>query len=204
MFEGHGPERKSEIAAALARFQRVLARKGVNLRLRPGGEVHFAKGLLDKLQAGTLPMLDEHGKYLLWDLTTIEPVAAALDLIPHLRAAGVTPIIAHPERYPFVQERPELAGQWFAAGAWLQVTAAALLGERSRREAESAEALCRRGWVHLLGSDAHRPAALPILTAGVEAMARLVGRERAQAMVTTVPAAILAGGDAAAALPPMP
>ena len=69
--------------------------------------------------------------------------------------AGLTPIIAHVERYPAVQERPTIVCKMRDLGAYIQVNCASLLSKRSTKENEIAVALLKNGVVDMLASDAH-------------------------------------------------
>jgi protein-tyrosine phosphatase len=74
------------------------------------------------------------------------------------------------------------------------LTAGSLTGRFGRRIAKVSREMVKKGYIHLLASDAHstqgRP---PILSHAVAKLAKLVGRERAQAMVTQVPEKIING-----------
>ena len=45
-----------------------------------------------------------------------------------LKMSGITPIIAHPERYKLVQENFNIVYDWINAGCLIQVDAGILLG----------------------------------------------------------------------------
>ena len=71
--------------------------------------------------------------------------------LERLRASGVVPIVAHPERYGGMT--PELAADWRARGAVLQGDATYLCGTGPR--ARLARALLAAGQLDLLASDNH-------------------------------------------------
>jgi protein-tyrosine phosphatase len=82
------------------------------------------------------------------------------------------------------------------------MTASSLLDGADRRTRVTAEDLLVRGLVQVLatdGHDAHHRA--PRLSGAVDAAARIVGRERAQAMVTSIPEAILADQEMTTQIP---
>ncbi len=103
------------------------------------------------------------------------------------------PIISHPERNAALAGSPEILREMIGQGAIGQVTAQSLTGGFGRRVRKTAEDLLRRGLVHVIASDAHNSGSRPPrLAKAVAAAAKIVGTARALAMVTTVPAAILA------------
>jgi protein-tyrosine phosphatase len=72
-----------------------------------------------------------------------------------LRDKGVTPVVAHPERYAGLGRALDVAGEWRAVGAFLQVNHGSLHGRYGREARARALELLRRGWVDLLASDFH-------------------------------------------------
>src|SRR5207302_6049884 len=79
------------------------------------------------------------------------------DVLFQLQLAGYTLVLAHPERYSYVQRDMELAESLADRGILLQVTAPALLGAYGSRIQDTAEELVRRGLASLAGSDRHHP-----------------------------------------------
>ena len=69
--------------------------------------------------------------------------------------AGLTPIIAHMERYPAVQNSPELVSELVKDGAYIQVNCDSILENDSKVICETAKILLKKGSVDLVCSDAH-------------------------------------------------
>lgn len=80
------------------------------------------------------------------------PVSQVLD---RLLAAGVIPVITHPERNAVLQNRLDLLEDWVARGCLVQITALSLTGGFGRTAKTACERLLRRGLVHFVASDAH-------------------------------------------------
>jgi len=72
--------------------------------------------------------------------------------------AGYEPVIAHPERYVYIHQRPEVVGKMMRCGCRIQVDADAFLKPPWHIERRTAGKLLRRGWIDYVASDAHRPA----------------------------------------------
>lgn len=103
------------------------------------------------------------------------------------------PILSHPERNAAIQENPNLMLSLVERGVLGQLTAGSLLGGADRRTRLTARRLLEHGLVHILATDGHNAAqSAPRLAEALRAAARIVGRERAEAMVTEIPDAILA------------
>ena len=97
------------------------------------------------------------GRYLLLEFPYRGWPFALDSAVKHLVGLGVTPLLAHPERNPEVQDRPDRVRGIVDAGALVQVTAASLEGSRDRAAQAAALRLLELGLVHVLASDSHGP-----------------------------------------------
>jgi protein-tyrosine phosphatase len=83
------------------------------------------------------------------------PASDLIELAEHVERAGLTPLVAHPERTDPIRERPELAQE--LAERWpLQVNASSLLGRHGHEIEELAWRLVENGDAAVVASDGHR------------------------------------------------
>ena len=122
---------------------------------------------------------------------------AALSL---LRGHGLMAIIAHPERNPEVQDRPDRLADVVRDGALVQITSASLDGRLGRASKTTSHRLLELGLVHLLASDAHGPHVRAVGLA--EAVSEVGDEALARFLTVDAPAAIVAGEPVPA--PPQP
>jgi protein-tyrosine phosphatase len=172
-----------------------LAAAGVGLEVLAGGELDVA--WLWELAPAELQRftIAQTGRYLLVE-TPYRGWPRSLELmVPFLRGRGITPVLAHPERNPEVQDRVQRVAALVEQGALVQVTAASLDGRLGAAPERAARRLLEEGLVHVLASDAHGP---HIRSAGLAAAAAALGDEPlARYLTEDVPAAIVAGEDVA-------
>ncbi|MCX7846441.1 MAG: hypothetical protein N2595_00185 [bacterium] len=110
-----------------------------------------------------------------------------------LLAAGIRPVIAHPERNFMVQEAPELLADLRLRGVLVQVNACSALGAYGAAAKRTVWHLLEHQWVDLLSSDAH---SLHDLVAYVKACAtimRTFGAAFVSELISTTPARLLQG-----------
>lgn len=113
-------------------------------------------------------------------------------VLDQLRDLGLRPILAHPERYPLLWERPQLIAHWIERGGLLQLTADALEGRYGRRAGEMATELVQAGMAHFIASDAHDAAKRPPgLQAAFRRVYELAGQSTAARLFTYHPLAVL-------------
>jgi protein-tyrosine phosphatase len=180
---------------ALARLRTMLAHEGIPLTVLPGAECRVFPGLGDAvLQDPDSFTLNRTGSSLLLELPDAVLPPGLDEFLFEMRMRGLTVVLVHPERNPAVVEDWRWLGTWVEGGGLVQLTAASVTGAFGLRTRWLCRRLIRRGWVHLLSSDAHGctgargPQHLP---EAVDRAARVVGRERALDMVTTTPARLL-------------
>ena len=179
------PTTPEQMEAALAE---VRAAVGELVRIVPGGEIDLARVDGPRAELARFALAG-NPKYLLvetpyggWPLDLPEKLFRLL-------AAGITPVLAHPERNPEVQQRPELLEPIVAGGTLVQLTAASVDGRLGSRARSSAATLLERNLAHLLASDAHAPSVRAI---GMSAAVTALGDEAlAHWLTVSVPGAIL-------------
>jgi len=130
--------------------------QAAGIRLLKGYEIYY-QVLLD------LPC-SELGCYcitgtniLLLELDSIHLFPQWNRVLSGLVRAGYEPVIAHPERYVFIQEHPEIIGKIRKYGCKIQIGAHAFLKPPWSIERRTAEKLKRKGWMDYIASDAHCP-----------------------------------------------
>ena len=110
-----------------------------------------------------------------------------------LRARGLLPVIAHPERYQCLWRSPDTLERLVDGGAAALLDVAALVGKYGRKPQECAEVLLERGLYHAACSDAHRPSDVAEAARGMRRLAELYGEEEVAFLFRDGPASLLAG-----------
>lgn len=189
-----GPEAGPALVEEVRQLETQIRQAGIPLTLHPGLEVELDLDLAARLRAGQARALGT-GPYFLLELPAYQRTLYLEEVVFQAQLAGWWPILAHAERYPFVQENPQVLFSLVQRGVLVQVTVRSLTGAVGRTARDTALRLLRRGLAHVLATDGHSAAGprRPVLSPGVAAAARVVGPERAQDMVTKVPQRILEG-----------
>jgi protein-tyrosine phosphatase len=149
----HPGVRLAELGERAAALTAQLAARGLPLEVVPGAEVDLdgAARLSDAELA--LATLAGNGRDLLVE-TPYGPLGADFEpRVLELAGRGFRITLAHPERNPTVQERPDAIGRLVERGVLVQLTARSL-GSRGATGAV-ARLLLEREWAHVLASDAH-------------------------------------------------
>ena len=182
----------------------VVERKIAELQRAAGDAAHIHYGcdfhltpenIEDAIAAPGKYSIDHQG-YILVELSDSMVPRRMDSIFTRMLAAGLRPIVTHPERNPLLHKKlPELE-LWVQQGCLVQVTAQSLVGRFGRSAKSAGGELMRRGLVHVLASDAHdctdRP---PLLDEAWRYTARHYGEETARLLLEANPRAVLTGAD---------
>ncbi|HHL38940.1 MAG TPA: capsular biosynthesis protein [Deltaproteobacteria bacterium] len=184
-----------KIAARVGELEgRMKAAGGFDgIEIMIGAEAGISPDLADRVRDGSIPTIN--GKnHLLVELPFNSMPLRLEETLFALRANGILPILAHPERNRVVQDSPAALERIVRAGALVQVTASSLEGTFGKGAARCAERLLRAGLVHNIATDAHstggRP---PVLSGAFRRAKRLIGERGARMLVEEIPAMIADG-----------
>lgn len=137
-----------------------------NISLHLGAEVKYDPNLV---YSDIFKLCIGNTSYLLLELDKSYPFNLEQTL-DWMLTKGVTPILAHIERYGYLVTNQKLLEELLEAGVVFQCNASSVL---KRRHARIIKKLMKKGFVHVLASDAHgteeRP---PILKKGIESVAK--------------------------------
>jgi len=76
-------------------------------------------------------------------------------MLKQISRLGYVPVIAHPERYPYVIEFPQMLFDWVSSGALAQINSGSIIGNLGGSEKSTAMRLLEHKLVHFVASDCH-------------------------------------------------
>lgn len=190
----HPGVKPAELAERCADLERVLQRERITLAVIPGGEVdiHWAHSASDEVLR--LVSYGQAGTWLLVETPYGTVSELFEDMLFVLNARGFQIVLAHPERNPSFQRRPERLRGLVERGAVLQLTAHALVtAARRTPERRLAETLVRDSMAHVIATDVHRASGRRSGLAEAAAAADALVSGAGAYLTREAPAAILAG-----------
>lgn len=176
-------------------FRQVEGHAGQReIELLTGFEVRLTPDLPLRLRQGE-PVTLGQGRVVLVDLPFFDWPPNVETTLFEVQTAGFLPILAHPERYPTIQEDPALGARLAERGIALQVTIGSFSGVFGKQARRAAEELLALRAVHLVATDAHsaghRMAAVP---EGLRRLENLAGDHNVQHLTLHGPDALLRQG----------
>lgn len=178
---------RSVVLEQVPLLSRELARAGIPLNVLPGSEVQVieASDYRRRFQAAEFCHLGDGDAYTLlefsWDSGRY-PLDAP-DLMRWIRAQGLRPIVAHPERQEWSVDDPQRVSELIEAGAWIQINVDSLLGNNGPEALEAADDLIGGHSDVVLSTDAHSRHRCSGISPGLAYVKRRFGSKRAAEMV---------------------
>ncbi len=131
-----------------------IAETDIDIKISAAAEYFLDDHLISLVEnKGKLLTFGEN--YLLFETSFINQPAYLVDTLFKIFALGLTPVMAHPERYLYMHNNIQLAEDLVDRGVLLQVNINSLTGHYSKEVKKCAEKLIDKNLVSFLGSDCH-------------------------------------------------
>ncbi len=143
------------IGEQLQRVQEKLTEEGIDLQLEAAAEYYLDENLMADIRSDQ-PLLTFGDRFLLFETNFLSEPLHLKEFIFLASTKGYKPILAHPERYAYLQQNDSKLEDLLQRGVLFQVNISSLTGYYSRAIKQLAHKLIDRGWVHWLGSDCHQ------------------------------------------------
>ena len=187
-YETDVPERDVWVKA----ISENLGAKGIDTDLYLANEIYISEnmmGLLEQRKASTI----NNSCYVLFELPLNEEPLNLYDVIYSLQENKLIPILAHPERYSFVQKEPELIYDLIEKGCLMQANYGSIIGQYGVKAEYIVKKFLENNMIHFLGSDVHRQNSIyPKIPFALEKIREIVGEEKLEELTTINPKLVLA------------
>ena len=162
------------------KLQQILDKDKINVKLHIGMEVYITDNLIDLLKQNKLLTL-ANSKYLLMELPLNTNVQYLDMVIFKLIEDNIIPIIAHPERYKFVQEDPSKVRELIESGCLIQSNIGSILGIYGKKAKKTIKYLLKNDLINFIATDTHRKNTIyPLLEKGIKKIEKITGKEKAE------------------------
>jgi protein-tyrosine phosphatase len=193
-----------KIAEGIGLLQEEITRAGIPIELVQGAELTMdSEDLPTRLQKEPWLTIGGQGYYALIESSYNRWPQYGDLFMHHVAMVGITPIIAHPERYPDVQKDISVIRDVVQKGALVQLTARSLSHSEDRKTRQCSIQLLKAGMVAIVASDAHGP---DTVFPGdvVDIVRSTVGEKAARRILVENPQKILTGKPVYNIEPPQP
>ena len=169
----------------------ILKKENKNLKLYLGNEVYLAENIIELLETGKATTINK-SRYILFEFPMNTKPMNMYDIIYDMMQNKLIPILAHPERYSFVQKEPEIIYDLIQKGVLMQANYGSIIG----RYGEKAQLMVRKffenNMIHFLGSDVHKKNTIyPRITQALNEIKDIIGKEKLNELTTINPNMVL-------------
>lgn len=136
------------------RFKELQATYQGNVVLNLASENMLDKLFEERLEKNDLLPLGKDGKHLLVETSYFNPPMGLNNILLRIKAKGYYPILAHPERYIYMNEKNYQMLK--SLGVKFQLNLSALMGRYGKDVQKKASRLQKTGMYEFIGTDLHR------------------------------------------------
>ena len=134
--------------------RKAVKEEGIDIEIHAAAE-YFLDEHVEELLKKKEPLLTVSGKKVLTEFSLAFPSLNTKDILFEMQMQGYQPIIAHPERYIYLQQNKEFYQELKDIGCLFQLNILALSGHYGRSVKDLAEYLLQKGFYDLVGTDLH-------------------------------------------------
>ncbi|MCY7137258.1 capsular polysaccharide biosynthesis protein Cps4B [Streptococcus gordonii] len=155
MFET--PEEKIE--ENFKQVQELAKEIADDLTILYGAEIYYTSDILDKLEQGKIPRLAD-SQYALIEFSMITPYKEIHTALSNVLRLGVTPVVAHIERYHCLENDEKKVRDLINMGCYTQINSSSVLkpklfGDTYKFMKKRAQFFLEKDLVHFVASDMH-------------------------------------------------
>ena len=151
----------NETADLRKRFEELKLVYNGKMKLRLGAENMLDNLFEDRLEANDFLPIGETGNHLLVETSYYNPPMNMTGILEHVMSAGYFPVLAHPERYQYMDEKDY--ERLKEMGVLYQANYFSLIGAYGNTARKKLEWLLKKDMIDVMGSDLHRYKILPHL-----------------------------------------
>lgn len=138
----------------LDQLREHIQQQGLAMEVDAVAEYYLDEMLVRQVELNQ-PLLTFGKNYLLFETNFLTEPLMLKEFIFLAITRGYRPVLAHPERYLYIQNEFNKAQDLIDRGVLFQVNISSITGYYSKQAQVVAHKLIDKGWVHLLGSDCH-------------------------------------------------
>jgi tyrosine-protein phosphatase YwqE len=137
-----------------ALLNKRLKEEGIDVSVKAAAE-YFIDDHVQEMLRNKEPMLTLGDNMVLVEFSMASPPFDLKDVLFELQLQGYAPVIAHPERYIYLENNKDFYAELKDAGYYFQLNALSLAGHYGRSVADLAAYLAKKGYYDLVGTDLH-------------------------------------------------
>lgn len=153
--EGYYENTRSLIREKIRELKQNLYNEDIVVSLHQGNEIFLTEKSPRLVEQGIISTLAD-SRYVLFEVPFTTKMLNLEEVIADFQELGAIPVIAHPERFSFIQEDPSSLIKLLKMGVLAQSNYGSFIGLYGKEAKNTAEILLENRLIQFLGSDTHR------------------------------------------------
>ena len=153
--EGYYEVESNEREVWIGGINKKLEEMDVDIRLYLGNEIYITDNIINLLEEGKASTIN-NTNYVLFEMPFDTKPLNLYSIIYEMLKYKLVPILAHPERYAYVQKNPSLVGELIEKGVLMQSNYGSIIGQYGRKAHVIVKKMLQKNMIHFLGSDVHK------------------------------------------------
>lgn len=170
------------ILEKIAELQKELKHRNIDVSIYPGNEVRLESinFLMKHIESSSFHYLGKNNNFILLEQRWSGYDPMIMEAIQYFIDQDIIPIVAHPERHPYIRKKPDRLHEMIERGAWTQVSVDSMIGKNGEDAKEFSLVLLEEDLIHTIASDAHNTIRKINLSAGYDVIREKSGNEKAK------------------------
>lgn len=189
--DGYYEVSKPEREVWLNAINENLEKQDIGIKLYLGNEIYMSENIIEFLKEEKATTLNDTN-YVLFEMPLNAQPLNLYDIVYEMQEHKILPILAHPERYSFVQKQPELIYELIQKGVLMQANYGSVIGQYGTKAQIIVKRFLENNMIHFFGSDVHRKNTIyPEIPKIIKELNDLVGTKKVEELTTVNPKMIL-------------
>lgn len=190
-YEGYYEIERREREVLMNAISDNLKNSNLDIDLYLGNEIYISENMINLLKEEKACTINDTS-YVLFEMPfNIKPINL-YDVIYDMLEYKLVPILAHPERYSFIQNDLSLVHELIKTGVLMQSNYGSIIGEYGKKAKIILKKLLENNMVHFLGTDVHKENTIyPKMPQILKEIENLIGKEKLEVISKINPRLVL-------------
>lgn len=175
-------EQRKEI---INNIKEIIDEQKIKMNIFLGNENYISDNIVQLIKDNKAATING-SDYILFETSLNAKPLNLYNMVYEMMQNNLKPILAHPERYSYIQENPQIVFDLIEKGVLMQSNYASIAGYYGKRAQIISKKMLENNMVHFLGTDVHRQRTIyPKIEEILDKITKIVGKDKLKELTTT-------------------
>lgn len=145
---------RKENIPTIRKLREDALKNNIDVKIELGNEIYINEGILEEIEEKKVSCIGK-SNYLLVELPMKQELKYLDEIFLRIIEKGYRIVIAHPERYTYVQKDPNYLVDFIKMGIYFQGNYGSVIGRYGKTAEKTIRTLLKNNLIHILSTDAH-------------------------------------------------